>query len=464
MSLTRSLRARMTLLFTGVTVGLLLLVAAGLVGYTAFAMHRSTDRALVATERRIRRELSESHGRISPGELIREEGSLLEQVDGALLILDGQGQFVARSRWAAPRWPRRGEDGWRVRVVRAANATVVIGVPWHRYQAALVREAELLLVLVVCVAFVVAVGVWVLVGRTLRPIRLLVRQVEGAPMESLRGTLAAPSEDAELVELVHTLNQLLSRLDQTVAARGRFYAAASHELRTPLQALSGHLELSLTRPRTVEEYREVVREAFGQTRRLTRLVQDLLLLNQLHQRTSLPPSEPLDLVDVVQRSVRQFQSAFQSRHLELALDLPDDAEVELPPSHVEVLVRNLVENAAKYAVPETTVTIGLVYTPGQWHLTIRNACTDEIPAQADRLFEPFYRPDASRSSRTGGNGLGLATCKAVSDLHGWVLLWRREATGVCVEVRLPASASPLGAPAPPPKEKESCPAPALASP
>jgi signal transduction histidine kinase len=91
--------------------------------------------------------------------------------------------------------------------------------------------------------------------------------------------MSSPSADQEMVELVSTLNGFLHRLSESVAVQGRFYAAASHELRTPLQALSGHLGLGLSSPRSSEEYRAILQEAHRQARRLKILVQDLLLLS-----------------------------------------------------------------------------------------------------------------------------------------------------------------------------------------
>src|SRR5262249_28045507 len=180
---------------------------------------------------------------------------------------------------------------------------------WWKTRAALLSQGALLGVLVLFLAFFTATGVWLLVGRTLQPIRGLARQADAASAASLEVQLKPPSEDAELVELVATFNRLLERLTRPRAARGRFYAAASHELRTPLQALSGHLELALTRPRTSDEYQSVVEEAFGQTRRLMRLVRELLLLNQLHQQASTPPAEPVDLAETVEGILFQLRPA-----------------------------------------------------------------------------------------------------------------------------------------------------------
>jgi signal transduction histidine kinase len=427
----------MTMLFTLATTGLMLLVSGAIVAYSAHSAQRAADRVLAITARRVRSELAEEGGLKSAAELVREENEVLERADGAITVVGADGRILGQSRHKVPRWPRAGDDGWRVEVVEAPNASIVIGIPWWKSRALLWNQALILLGLVLCVAVVTAAGAWVLVGRTLLPIRMLARQTDAASAASLSVQLDAPSDDAELVELVATLNRLLRDLTRTAAEQGRFYAAASHELRTPLQALSGHLELALTRPRDREEYHAVVEEAYGQTRRLSRLVRELLLLNQLHQRTSRPPSEPTDLAETLDLVLHQLRGAVKENAVQVVTRVPPEAVTEGPPQHVEIILRNLVENAAKYALPESNVTLRVAADAGEWLFEIYNECPDSLEVRQEEVFEPFFRPDASRSSRTGGNGLGLAICKAVADANCWSLKWTREAQGVRAQVRFP---------------------------
>jgi two-component system OmpR family sensor kinase len=226
--------------------------------------------------------------------------------------------------------------------------------------------------------------------------------------------------------LVATLNGLLGRLSETAASKGRFYSAASHELRTPLQALSGHLELSLSKPRTSDEYHAVVDEAYAQTRRLISLVQDLLMLNQLDVTTSRLPRDMVNLTELCERTVSQMAPVVAERRLRIDESIQPDVEITALPTHADMLVRNLVENAMKYASEGGQVRLQL----GGTTLDIYDECPP-IPIQdLDQLFEPFYRPDLSRQSATGGNGLGLAICKALAIANGWRLSLHQEAAGI----------------------------------
>ncbi|RYG54664.1 HAMP domain-containing histidine kinase, partial [bacterium] len=270
-----------------------------------------------------------------------------------------------------------------------------------------------------------AIGAWVLVGRVLSPIDRLAETARLAPVETAQ--LQAPSEDVEVERLVGTLNGFIARLRESNRAKERFYAAASHELRTPLQGLAGFLEIGLARPRERDELVEILREAQDQSRRLVKLTSDLLSLNQLENSPvthSIEQTE-MDVADVVERALGPLEATREARHIELKLDLPSGSEAEIiaPWSHIEMLVRNLIENAHKYApdgghieVEWTNGTLR-VWNTVAWDVTDR----EHAEAGIDRLFEPFYRLDASREGQVTGNGLGLAICHAICASNGWTI-------------------------------------------
>ena len=318
--------------------------------------------------------------------------------------------------------------------IRFGPSTIVLGLPWEETRTALDREAAVLLSLSLFASVVAAAGAWLLVGRTLSPIRLLSRQARSASTDHLQFQLRAPSQDAEIIELVATLNALLARLSEAAAAKGRFYTAASHELRTPLQALSGHLELGLDNTKTIGEYRAVIEEAHQQSRRLTSLVRALLLLNQLESAPSPPLKEPANLTEICERTLSCFSPLIEQRGLRVHTQLLPDAVIQAPPTHAEMLIRNLVENAVKYASPGSVVRVELAISSMSLKLVIYNACVVRPGLNPEQLFEPFTRPDASRNSHTGGNGLGLAICRAITVANGWQLSWCEQATGIVVVV------------------------------
>ena len=429
-----SIRARMTLGFALFIAVLMLAMCAAFFAYTKRSDRLQADARLAFGRQELQRELRQnSRSAADLVAIINLENEDLRAANVAVVILNPDGSIIAQSQRSVPVWPHVG-DRWRITSFVTGARRVVVGVEWSAIEAQLRERTTLLLGLSILVVAFSSLAAWFTVGRTLSPIDLLARGAQTASTESLRVQLAAPSRDAEITRLVATLNELLARLGETAAAQGRFYAAASHELRTPLQALSGHLEVALSRPREAAQYLETLRETHAQSERLTSLVQDLLLLNQLEADTSRPPGETLDLADVCADELRPLRVLADERDLSIELDLPAQCEITASWNHAAILVRNLLENAIKYAVPGGVVRVEL----RDETLRVCNRCAPEADWEAEKLFEPFYRPDASRTSQTGGNGLGLAICKAIAQSNGWALDLKREADIVRARVRFGA--------------------------
>ncbi len=431
-----SIRARMTLAFALQTVALMLLVCGGLLLYLFYSALHTAQSTLHTAAERVRGELVSTAIENSFNEYIRENGDSLKTDDVALLLADAQGRVTLRSQNAGPRWPRQQADGWRTEEFSVGANTVVVGYYWEKTEKVLKREAVVLLALSLCVVLASVFGAWWLVGRTLSPIDRLSQQARvSVSNDSLHLRLDAPSQDAEVTELVATLNALLERVGKTAEAKGRFYAAASHELRTPLQALSGHLEVALSRERTLEEYRETTAEASRQTQRLTALVQGLLLLNQLDRPTpETLPAEPVEIAQISARFLTQFAPLIARRQLQISTEGLAAVELTAPPQHIEMLVRNLLENALKYASSGGEVRLSLRSSPEGLLLEIFNTFPAQHRLDTNALFEPFYRPDEARTSEAGGNGLGLALCKAIAVANGWKITLNQNDEGVSARV------------------------------
>ena len=406
-----SIRARLTLSFSLATASLLLLTVVIAACYIRYDIEHDTDALLTHAVHSV----TENKDETGPIDFKGVEPDVAEE-SVSIILMDGGGQILRRTPHHTLPWPHAERDGWRVVTLKKGDRTAAAGIPWRGTERRLQRQTLALTGVCAILFFALTAGIWLLVGQALSPIRRLSAQAQAASADSLRIQLSPSSQDAEIVELVDTLNGLLSRLSDAAAARGRFYAAASHELRTPLQALSGHLELALTRPRSAEAYREVIAEAQTQTQRLMSLVRDLLLLNQL-DAGSVPASEPVDLAACCDRALNQMAPLSASRRLRIESHCANEADIPAPPTHLEMLTRNLIENAVKYATEGGEVRISCA-EDGQI-LEVFNS-SEPIPNwDSAKLFEPFYRLDVSRNAKTGGNGLGLAICKAIADAHHW---------------------------------------------
>ena len=441
-----SLRARMTAAVTVLFAAWVALACTALFAYSYRAADRRAQRRLSEAAQELAGDLREEPAASDPsrgpaqriiGILEREPVDEPSQHDLSLLVVGPRDRIVWRSGRVAPPWPPTRDTDWRVTTVPAGDYTVAVGLDWGRTESALREQALALLCLGLLTVGAAALGAWVLVGRTLSPIGLLSRHAREASVDDLRVQLVAPSDDAEISELVATLNGLLGRLAQEAAAKGRFYAAASHELRTPLQALSGHLEVALARPRTGEEYRAAIHEGLEQTRRLTRLAQDLLLLNQLESAPSTEMGEPVALAEVCARALWQVKPTVVQRGLRLSVEAVADTTLVASPTHTDILVRNLVENAVRYAAPGGEVRLSTQESGEGVVLTVFNECPPIPGWDATSLFEAFARTDRSRNTATGGHGLGLAICGAIARANQWELSLHHNGSGVLGAVVFP---------------------------
>lgn len=367
----------------------------------------------------------------TPEEAIQEvhEDARLDQV--SMLLVDKHGAVVGSDGHPTLPWPKP-RSGWVVHTLETDRGTVEAGMAWPPIDAE-IRGRTLNLVLFALLATAVAgVATWAIVGRTLQPIGRLADGADAASANPFHAHLTAPSQDAEITHLVATLNGMLGRLRDEARNREQFYASAAHELRTPLSVLSAEIEVTLSRPRVIPEYVEALEDLQGQTRRLTGLTESLLTLNRLDVGTATEESERVDLADLAVRSIASLQGLIEARNLRVDIQLVEgQGEVVAPPSHAALVVRNLVENAVRYATPSSTVKVSV-----HDRLTVVNDFPAETSLDFERLSEPFVQGDASRSGL--GNGLGLTLCRRIAQVNGWSLSLRQEGRRVIAEVAIPS--------------------------
>ena len=313
-------------------------------------------------------------------------------------------------------------DALRVHALRTDGGPVVLAaVPVQAVDdpLRLVRTALLVGLPLLCLAAVG--GVWLTVGRTLRPVEQLRAGAEDVTAADPARRLPVPAAEDEVRRLAETLNGMLDRLEAGGARQRAFVADAAHELRSPLAAVRTTLEVALVHP-DPDGAEPALRTALEETVRMGRLVNDLLLLARL-DAAAPPPAAAVDLADVV-REV----AAGAELHVVPALVLGDrDA--------LGRVVRNLVENAARHAAATVRVTV----TADPVELVVEDDGPGIPAAERERVFDRFHRLDSPRSRDAGGAGLGLAIVRElVTSMGGTVVAEASPAGGARLRVRLPS--------------------------
>ena len=222
----------------------------------------------------------------------------------------------------------------------------------------------------------------------------------------------------ELGTLVDSFNSMANSLEKVENQRAEFIANVSHELKTPMTTIAGFAEGILDGTIPPERQKESLQIVVSETRRLSRLVRRMLDVSRLNAlaEDKITAQEQFDLVEVMSQVLISLESKITGRNLDVDVQMPDDKlMVWGDPDSITQVCYNLVDNAAKFAAPGTSLTISITKKDGKAITTVGNLGAtipaDEIPL----LFERFHKADYSRSMDRDGVGLGLYIVKTILD-------------------------------------------------
>jgi signal transduction histidine kinase len=306
--------------------------------------------------------------------------------------------------------PGASADVYAVRVGTPAGPQTVVAALSLGPVTARVREVIQVMV-GSCLAALAVVGIvaWLTAGRVLRPVeRMRSQAVAITGGGDLSGRLPDAGAD-ELSKLAGTLNGMLASLQQSVGRQRRFVADAAHELRTPLAGLTAALEVAQAHPGAADG--RLVSELLGGHRRLSRMVNDLLVLAALDGQAPRGVT-PVDLAGVVTDCSRRSVPAG------LALRVTTLQRVTVLGNEPQLsrMIGNLVDNALRYAA--SAVEIALSARDGMARIAVADDGPGVPAADRERIWDRFVRLTDDRSRASGGSGLGLAIVAELAAAHG----------------------------------------------
>jgi heavy metal sensor kinase len=259
-------------------------------------------------------------------------------------------------------------------------------------------------------------GYW-LTRRNLAPLASMAEQARSISHSNLETRLEIGQAAEELAVLSVSFNELLSRLDQSFEHMRRFVADASHELRTPVAIIRGEADVALSSDRSATEYRQTLAVILDESRRLSRLVDDLLNLARADAgRVRLQVTE-FYLNDLLAECCRSEQTLASARGVVLECRADGDVAFRGDEELVHRMVRNLIDNAIRYTPEGGRVTVVLETAADRVLVRVSDTGAGIAPAALPHLFERFYRADKARSRQDGGFGLGLAIVKWIAESH-----------------------------------------------
>ena len=328
-----------------------------------------------------------------------------------------------------------GNRRWRVYSMAARNRIIQVAQPLELRRdlaaAAALRSLRPLLVF----APLMALLIWVLVDRALRPVQRLAQEVKLRDAGSL-APLPEHGLPSEVEPVAHAINSLLARLKLAFDSQRAFVADAAHELRSPLTALKLQLQLMARAPND-DARRAAAAQLQEGVDRATRLIEQLLTAARTTPGESLPQLRPLDLAEAARRAIAEIWPQAAARGMEIALDGQDDAVIDADEDALRILLRNLLDNAVRYTPEGGQVHVGIASDGGAPVLTVDDSGPGIPAAERDRAFQRFYRGTQQAGDGTG-SGLGLAIVSNIAARHGAeVALLDGPLGGLRVQLRFP---------------------------
>ncbi|MYL19632.1 HAMP domain-containing protein [Halobacillus litoralis] len=275
-------------------------------------------------------------------------------------------------------------------------------------------------------AVAVAAGVLIyfsVINRTLRPLSTIVQSVKNIDASNMKGRIPEEQGQVEVDSLSASFNDMLERLersfDQEREAKEKmrqFVADASHELRTPITSIHGYLEILLRgAAKKPDQLATSLESMYGETNRIIKLVEELLLLAKLDRQPELP-LERVDLSRLIMSMQTQLSVLAGNRNVRLSIE--KDLYGYINPDKIKQVILNLFQNAVQHTHPdEGEILVSLCRESSRLHLSVTDNGTGIEESKLPHIFERFYKADISRSHRYGGAGLGLSITKSIILAH-----------------------------------------------
>ena len=293
-------------------------------------------------------------------------------------------------------------------------------------------------------AFISGFGGFALSGVILRPMRDITQVASEISATNLSQRINHQGPDDELKALADTFDSMIDRIERGFEAQRRFVQDASHELRTPLAAIRTNIEVAeMAREGENDDERALLETVKGQTERLTRLSEDLLLLTAPQASLPLEPVNPGELVTI---AIEELEPLARRANVSLTANVRDRCEAIASMDMLYRCVLNLVDNAVKHSGEGATVTADAACEGERVWIRVRDNGPGIPPEDVEHIFERFYRVDRSRVRGRGGSGLGLAIVRELMDsMGGSVEVSSTAGTGATFTLYLPHAGAANGA-------------------
>lgn len=460
--LAKNLRTRLTVFYSVLLAGALVLYAICVSAFYLHSLHEQMDASLDRDVETIEGNLNLTpDGRVEltshEGEADEDEpegGYLLEvlALDGTPLYrssqLNGQplGPVIdAAQRGHAEATSIRLPSGIRVRTIGRRHhlpgdklVLVRLAISEGPYWREFWEMAGILGIgLPIVVAFVFVTG-YLLAAKALRPVDVMAKRAAEITADHLNERIAIPNPEDELGQLGTAFNATLARLESSFDQLRRFTSDASHELRTPLTAIRSVGEVALSKGGTEKYYRDTIGSMLEETNRLTKLVESLLTMSRADAGRVPLHFAPVSLLDLARESANLLEVLAEEKDQSIHVEGDPAIQVNADRTILRQALVNLIDNAVKFSPQNGSIQIRVRESGTHAIVEVQDSGPGIPPEHRTRIFERFYRVDKARARQEGGTGLGLSIVEwAVTAHRGTVEVDCESGSGSAFRILLP---------------------------
>ena len=272
-----------------------------------------------------------------------------------------------------------------------------------------------------CSAVIVVLSCFVAAKMTrigLKPVHTLANEIELVDEEVLDQSFSAEAYPVELVPICECLNALMERIKSSFQRERRFNADVAHELRTPLAGIQSTIEVCLTRSREPDEYQNALEDCLAISKTMNRLVSTLLALSQLEtQQIDFEP-RTIHLKERVEKIWQNFANKAHDKKLGFENMIDDSVVCVTDTDHLSMILSNILQNATEYCNEQGRIYVKTLQRDDTVMLILSNTGCNLKPADAEHVFDFFWRADMARTNTGAHCGIGLALVRKVATLLG----------------------------------------------
>ncbi|MGP1613031.1 MAG: sensor histidine kinase [Catonella sp.] len=290
------------------------------------------------------------------------------------------------------------------------------------------------LLITLIITLVGSLLMYFIVGYALSPLSRFTRQIEDIQAKNIQQSILPQSKSIEIVRLTYAFNRLLKRLGDTFIAQRQFSASAAHELRTPLAVMRTKFEVfAKNKNLTPDDCKDAICMARTQTDRLSHVIDILLEMTELQ---SAEKNDHINLEELVEEVICDLTAVGEKKGVSITQNI-GSAKLTGSDTLIYRAIYNLIENAIKYNKDNGNIIVSIKEENEFAKVIIADSGSGIVREDWEKIFEPFYRVDKSRSRAMGGAGLGLALVKEIAIQHGGnVKVLESSENGTSIELSL----------------------------